>query len=150
MKTIVLGLLLLVAGCSGSEMTPEQEVRDYIAKGLEAVENRNSSASMELVHPRYQDKQGQDVKQLEKLLRLYFFRNRNIYLLGKINEIELLGPDQARVHMHVAMAATAISDPGLLTSLRARVYAFELWLVKEDRWLLQEASWKPAGIGDME
>ena len=51
--------------------------------------------------------------------------------------------------VHVAMAGTAMSDLNAISRLRARVYKFELQLIKEDVWLLQQARWKPADIKDM-
>jgi len=53
------------------------------------------------------------------------------------------------VRLHVAMAGTVISDVNALSSLSARVYRFELQLVKQEEWLLRYASWAPASIGDL-
>jgi hypothetical protein len=62
----------------------------------------------------------------------------------------LLGDKQALVRLHVAMAGSVISDIDAISSLRARLYRFELRLVREDEWLLQHASWQPASIVDLE
>ena len=102
------------------------------------------------MHRDYRDQKGYNKKQLGKLLRLYFFQHKNIYLLTRISNIELLAGNEARVDLHVAMAGSAISDVSALASLRARMYRFELHLIKRDEWLLQNASWYPANIADMQ
>jgi hypothetical protein len=48
------------------------------------------------------------------------------------------------------MAGSVISDIDAISALRARIYGFELRLVKQDEWLLQHASWKPASLVDLE
>ncbi len=146
----IIVLLITLQACSNSEMSPEDEIRQYIETGVEAAEARNSDDLADLIHSSYRDPRAYDKTQIEKLARLYFFRHKNIHLFTKINEIDLLSSEEAQVTMHVAMAGTVISDASVLSSLRARIYKFELSLVKDEEWLLQEASWSPAAIGDME
>jgi hypothetical protein len=47
------------------------------------------------------------------------------------------------------MAGQVISDPGLLASLRARLYRFDLQLVRQENWLLKQAGWQPAGLDEL-
>ncbi len=144
-----LTILTLVAGCSDSVLTPEDEIRQFIETGVEAAEDRSSSDLAELMFSGYKDEKGYDRKQIEKLLRLYFFRHKNIYLLTKIDEIEFVAANEAWVTLHVAMAGSVISDASLLSGLRAQIYKFELLLIKDEDWLLHQADWQPASIGDM-
>ena len=63
----------------------------------------------------------------------------------------MLSANQASVSLYVAMASTVISDVSALSSLSARIYRFELQLVKQDDWLFYvHASWEPANIGAFE
>jgi len=87
---------------------------------------------------------------LTKLARLYFFRHKNIYLFTKIREIKFYSESRASVTVYVAMAGSVIADVSVLSSLRARVYKFELDLVKQDEWLLEQASWQPANMSEMQ
>jgi hypothetical protein len=84
------------------------------------------------------------------LLRAYFFRHKSLHLFVRTDSIEMLSANQASVSLHVAMAGTVISDVSALTSLSARIYRFELQLVKQGDWLLRHASWEPASIGVFE
>ena len=73
-----------------------------------------------------------------------------IFLFTKLKEIELVAENQALVSLYVAMAGSVISDTSVLSSLRAKTYRFDLELIKQDKWLLQRATWQPASVGDMQ
>lgn len=145
-----LSILTLVDGCSDNVMTPEEEIRQYIKTGVEAAEDRSSSDLAELIFSGYKDEKGYGKKQIEKLSKLYFFRHKNIYLLTKIEEIEFVTANEAWVTLNVAMAGSVISDASLLSSLRAQIYKFELMLIKDEKWLLHQADWQRASVGDMQ
>ena len=133
-----------------SESSPEDQVRQYVENGVTAAENRNAGDLADLIHDNYLDPRGNNKNQLTQLLRLYFFRHKNIYLFTKFGEINFLSDNQAQVTLHVAMAATAIPDMTTLSSLRAQIYEFELQLVKQEEWLLREAKWQIVSIGDIQ
>ena len=139
---------MLIQSCSDNSASPEAEIRAYIQSGIEAAESRSSDALAGLMHDTYTDHKGYNKKQLVGLLRAYFFRHKNIHLLTKIDEIELLTENEAIVRLHVAMAGSVIADVDALSALRARIYRFELQLVKQGEWMLMQALWGPAGIGD--
>ena len=148
-------MLLLLAGglllaCSGGTKSPEDEIRNFIASAVEAAERRSSADLSEMIHDSYLDQAGYNKKQVAGLLHVYFLRHKNIHLFTRIGEIELLGDNQATARLHVAMAGSVISDIDAVSALRARIYGFELRLVKQDEWLLQHASWKPARLVDLE
>lgn len=141
------GLLL---GCSGGTNSPEDEIRNFIAGAVEAAERRSSADLTQMIHDSYLDQRGYNKQQVRSLLRVYFLRHKNIHLFTRIGEIELLGDNQATARLHVAMAGSVISDIDAVSALRAQIYGFELRLVKQDEWLLQHASWKPASLVDLE
>ena len=153
-STIGAGLLisaaLLIQACSDGTTSPEDEIRQFIDVGVQAGENRSVDDMSELIHPDYGDQNGYNRKQLGKLLRAYFFRHKSIHLFTRIDEIELLTDKEASVSLHVAMAGTVISDVTALSSLKARIYRFELQLIRQNDWLLRHASWAPADIGAFE
>ncbi len=142
--------IVLLQACSDTELSPEDEIHQYIESGVEAAEARSAGDLVDLIHSSYRDPRGHNRTQLGKLVKLYFFRHKNIHLFTKINEIDFLTPNEAQVTLHVAMAGNVITDASMLSSLRARIYRFELLLIKHESWLLQQAKWQPAGVGDME
>ena len=103
-----------------------------------------------MIDEHYRDRNGLDKRQLKQMLRFYFLRNKNIHLFKKIRQISFPSSQQADVTLYVAMAGSAISDASLLSSLRARIYRFELALIKPaDEWLLQSARWQNASMADI-
>ena len=149
-RTALLTLILvLVQACSG-DGSAEDQIRHLIDNAVQAAEDRSPDGLSELMHADFIDQQGNNRQQLAKLLRLYFFRHKNIHLFTRMYSIEMLSANQASVSLHVAMAGTVISDVNALSALSARIYRFELQLVKQDDWLLRHASWEPASIGAFE
>jgi len=142
-----LALILVLAQACSDDGSAEDQIRHLIDNAVRAAEDRSVDGLSELMHADFIDQQGNNRKQLSKLLRLYFFRHKNIHLFTRMDSIEMLSANQASVSLHVAMAGTVISDVNALSSLSARIYRFELQLVKQDDWLLRHASWKPASIG---
>lgn len=148
----ILSLLLLATlavSCSDDAITAEEEIRLFIERGVAASENRDLDELSELLHPDYRDQKGYNSKQIGQLLRAYFFRHKNIHLFTRIDRINLVSDHEAEVSLHVAMAASVISDIDALSRLAARLYRFELSLVRQDEWLLRHASWENAVISEL-
>jgi hypothetical protein len=143
-------VFILIQSCSDNAVSSQDEIRAYIDSGVNAAESRDMDALAELMHGDYSDQKGYNKKQLTGLLRGYFFRHKNFHLFTKIDSIELLAENEAIVRMHVAMAGSVIADVDALAALRARIYRFELQLIKQDEWLLTHAVWGPASMSDFE
>ncbi len=148
---IFLLLTLLLSGCNNQTTSPEDEIRQFIASGIEHAEQRNSGELKDMIRDNYSDQKGYDKKQLVSLMRIYFLRNKSIYLLYKIKDIKITGNQNATVHLYVAMAGKQVSDITLLSNYRASIYRFELQLIKpDDEWLLERAQWARASAIDMQ
>lgn len=147
---LLLSLTLPILSCSQDAESPESQIRRFIAAGIEAAENRNGEALQDMLHISYRDERGYDRKRLAGWLRVYLLRHKNIHLFSKIDRIEVINDSQARVSMHVAMAGSVIASADALASLRARIYRFELDLVRQPEWQLQHASWAPAAAADLQ
>jgi hypothetical protein len=143
-------LILLLAQACSDDGSPEAQIRRSIDSAVQAAEERSPDGLNDLLHDDFIDQHGNNRQQIARLLRAYFFRHQNIHLFTRVDSIEMLSANQASVSLHVAMAGTVISDVSALSSLSARIYRFELQLVKQDDWLVRHASWEPAGIGGFE
>ena len=141
--------VICISSCSDTIISPEDEIKIFIETAKLAVEKRSHNDLADLIDENYQDRKNLNKKQLVKLSHGYFFTHKNIHLLTKIDSITFQNENSAFVVLHVAMAGSVISDLNAITSLRARVYRFELQLIKNNVWLLQQASWKSAEIKDM-
>ncbi|MFT5504662.1 MAG: hypothetical protein ACI845_001343 [Gammaproteobacteria bacterium] len=140
---------LLLLNCSGQPDSQEKQIDGWLEKAVQATENRDASSLIELLAKNFRDKKGNNSKQIEKILRLYFFRHKNIFLMTRIQDLHFDSEDQAYLVVYVAMAGSIISDVNLLSSLRAKIYRFDLELIKQDEWLVQSVNWQPAAASDM-
>jgi hypothetical protein len=149
-RTVLLTLILLLVQACSDDDSAEDQIRHLIDNAVQAAENRSVDSLSDLMHNDFIDEKGNNRQQLAKLLRVYFFRHKNIHLFTRIDSIEMLSDNQTSVSLHVAMAGTVISDVSALSSLSARIYRFELQLIKQDDWLLRHASWEPASLSAFE
>jgi hypothetical protein len=149
-RTVLLTLILVLVQACSDDGSAEDQIRHLIDNAVQAAEDRSLDGLSELMHTEFIDQQGNNRQQLGRLLRVYFFRHKNIHLFTRVDSIEMLSDNQASVNLHVAMAGTVISDVDALSSLSARIYRFELQLVKQDDWLLRHASWEPASLSAFE
>jgi len=150
LRILLLLPILLLQACTGDSESPEAQIQRFIDNAVQAAEARSVDGLDQLLHRDFIDQHGNNRQQLGRLLRAYFFRHKNIHLFTRIDEIEILADNQASASLHVAMAGTVIFDVDALASLRARLYRFELQLVREDDWLLRHVSWAPANLGAFE
>ncbi len=152
-KIIAFSVLLtvLLSACNNQTTSPEDEIRQFIASGIEAAEQRRSGVLKDMIRDNYRDQKGFDKNRLVGLIRIYFLRNKSIYLFTKIKDIRITGNQNATVQLYVAMAGKQISDITLLSNYRASIYRFELQLIKpDDEWLLESAEWARASAADVQ
>ena len=143
-------MFLLIHACTETELSREDEINQYIESGIEAAEDRSTDDLTELIDDSYLDDKAFNKIQLTRLIRLYFFRHKKIYLFTKIDSIEFFADNEALVTLRVAMAGSVISDVNALASLSADIYRFELELFKEKKWLLKRARWQSTSMGDLQ
>jgi hypothetical protein len=152
-KVTVFSVLLtvLLTACNKPPTSAEDEIRQFIASGIEAAEQRKSGVLKDMIRENYTDQKGYNKNKLVGLIRLYFLRNKSIYLFSKIKNINISGNQNATVQLFIAMAGKQITDITLLSNYRASIYRFELQLIKpDDEWLLESAKWARASASDMQ
>ncbi len=133
---------IFLQSCSQPPTAPEEAVRAWVANAELAAESRDRGALLDLLSENYTDSRGNDYEAVDKLLRLYFFRQQTVLLASRITNIEIHGGSAAMVNVIVGMAGSR----GSLASLDADAYQFELELENVDgAWLLIGARWAPVG-----
>ena len=145
---IVIYLCFSLFACSDGK-SKEDQVRQFIDTAKNAVEERSYVDLAQLIHKDYADHKAMDKSQLVSFTGRYFLTHKNIHLFTKIDEMLFYSENKVKVTLYVAMAGNVISDASLLLSLRAKVYKFELQLVKDDLWLLQLANWQKSSVKEM-
>lgn len=139
--TLTVAALALVA-CGGPETAPEEELRAWVADGMEAARNKERRELVGMISSSYADARSNDRSDIENMLRLYFLRVNNIKLLSTIEEITVYDDTAAEIVLTVGMAGT---NDGVL-GFSADAYRFELELEKDsDEWQLIAARWGELG-----
>jgi hypothetical protein len=136
-------LLLALASCGGPETGPEEALRAWVREGQAAAENKDRQELLSRISPAYADARGNGRDDIDKLLRIYFFRQDKVALMSRIERLEVFGESAAQLALRVGMAGTNRDTRGF----RADAYRFEMELEHDgDDWLLIAASW--GGLGE--
>lgn len=144
MRTLcTLGVVVLaLAACGGPSSVPEEQLRAWVAAGVDAAKDKNRRELVSMISESYADARGNERGDIENLLRVYFLRQHKIALLTSIEQITVYADTAAKVEMTVGMAGTNDSVMGL----SADAYRFELELEKDtDEWQLISARWGELG-----
>ena len=134
--------IVLLAACGEPPSAPEEELRAWVAAGIEAAQSKNRRELVGMMSSAYTDGRGNERDDVDKLLRAYFFRQDKIALLPRIEEITVYDQTAAKVVMTVGMAGT---NDGVL-GFSADAYRFAFELEKDaDEWQLISARWGELG-----
>lgn len=140
---VVVGMALL--GCGGPVTGPEESLRQWVAQGQQAADEKDRSTIVDMISPAYVDGRGNSRDDIEKMLLAYFFRMNDIALITRIEELNIIGETAAELVLTVGMAATHDGTLGF----SADAYRFEMELERDDDdWLLLGARWGELG-GDL-
>lgn len=146
-RIVCLLLCLALPGC-GRETSPEDELRAVVAAAEEAAEARDASALFELIAANYRDGQGNGAEEIQRYVRGYLIAHQSIHLLVRIDEVELLATDLARLRATVGMLGQE-RDGAAAWDLAADVYEFDLTLARENSdWQVTRADWRRGGLAD--
>ena len=135
-------LLALLAACGKPATAPEEELRAWVAAGIEAAENEERRVLVDMLSSSYADNRGNGRDDIDRLLRAWFFRQNSIALLPHIEEITVYDKTAAKIVMTVGMAGT--NDSALGFSADAYRFALEVEKGAGD-WQLISARWGELG-----
>ena len=143
-------LLAAVSACSDDPDNPEQQVRDMISAGEEAVEARSIIGVLDFISDEYQDKDGRQKQEIKQLVAGYILRNKSIHMLTRMQHVALNDDEtRADVILYVGMAGVPVASVDQLVFTRADLYRFDLSLVLEDGdWRVARGDWHPARLED--
>jgi hypothetical protein len=134
--------IVILTACGGPEAGSDEQLRQWVSRGEEAAEAQERRELIGMISPAYTDARGNERGDIENILRAYFFRQNNITLLSKIEEVRLIADSAAEIELTVGMAG---QNDGVL-GFSADAYRFELELTREgDEWLLISARWGELG-----
>lgn len=133
---------VLASACGGPATGPEEQLRLWVSQGQAAAEAKDRRELVGMISSAYEDPRGNDLADIENMLRAYFFRQNSINLLTSIEEIRLYGDSAAEIDLTVGMAGKSDGAFGF----RADAYKFRLELQRDDdEWQLISARWVELG-----
>ena len=139
---ILISFSLLLVACGAPAGSPEEALREWLARGEVAAEEKDRGELLDMISEDYADTRGNDRERVGDLLRVYFFRQHSIALLTNIDDISITGETAAIINLTIGMAGTNSSALGIT----ADAYHFEFELENtDDEWLLIGASWGELG-----
>lgn len=144
MRMLLISLISgFLGGCGGGpDGGPEEALRAWVAAAEAAAEEKDRQSLVAMIGENYTDSRGNDLAQINNLLRYYFLRQQSVGFVSTINDIEVMGETAALVSLTVVMAGTNADAPGI----RADAYNFELELENSgDEWMLIGARWGEVG-----
>ncbi len=132
----------LLAACGGPSGGPEEALRQWIAEAEAAVEDLDRRGLVAMVSEHYADGRGNDRDAVNKLLRLYFLRQKSVVLVMKIDKLTVIDETAAEILVTTAGVGTTTRALGV----NADAYQFSLELEKDDdKWMLIGARWGEFG-----
>ena len=130
-----------LAGC-GPAPDAELEIREWLARGEAAVAAEDRRELMRMVAETYTDGRGNGREEIDRMLRLLFFRQDDIRLMTRVGAIDVYGDSAAEVRLTTGVAGSNESRPGF----SAEALRFELELEHNgDDWQLTAARWGEVG-----
>jgi hypothetical protein len=147
----LLAAALLAAGagaCKRKRTTPEDRVRLLLAELETAVEEKDLDPIEAAISERYEGEHDTDRKAVIGTMQVMFLRHPAIYLVVRIQEIELPAPGQARAQLLVGMASVPVQSAEELPRVNADLHRFTLELAEEEpeRYRIVGARWEPARL----
>jgi hypothetical protein len=132
----------LTGACGGPSAGPEEQLRLWVEQGQAAAEAKERRELLGMISAAYGDTRGNDINDIENMLRAYFFRQQTIKLVTSIEEIRLYGETAAEIDLTVGMAGLTDGVFGF----NADAYRFQLELEQQgDEWQLISARWGTLG-----
>ena len=150
LTVVAVSLLALAVACTEPVLEPEQQIRDLLGEIERASREKDIQTLKNLVSASYSDKVGRKQENLHSLIKLHYLRRRDVFLLTRIETLELPAPGQAKLSVLAAMAGTPLESEAALRDVRADLYRFELELRDEGsgEWRVVSADWRPARMDD--
>lgn len=143
MRLITLSMICaLLVACGEAPGGPEEALRQWVADAEAAAEDLDRRGLVAMVSDNYADGRGNDRAAVEKLLRLYFLRQKSVALVTKIDKLNVI--DQTAAELLVT--AAGVGTTTLMLGVNADAYQFALELEKNDaEWTLIGARWGELG-----
>ena len=151
MRSLVVVLVALLAGCDTAPESPEERIRALFDEVERASREKDLGALRAMISEGYSDSAGRDKQAIEAILIAQYLRRGSIYVLVRVRDLELEESSRARVDLVAGLARTPVLDLADLRRPQADIYVFDVALAEEDdaEWRVVRAAWRPARPDDL-
>lgn len=141
--TSIVLLAVSLAACSSRQGTPEDEIREWLARGERLAKAEDRRGLVDMISPAYADARGNGRDDVDNRFRLLFLRADLMTMVVRVEEIAVIDGSAAEVKLDVGMAGR---DDLSALGYSASAYRFELELAHDDgEWQLISARWGEVG-----
>ncbi len=131
-----------LGACGGPTTGPEDALRQWVADAEAAAEDLDRRGLVAMVSDNYADGRGNNRDAINRLLRLYFLRQKSMTLVMKIDKLTVI--DETAAELLVTAAGVGMTTN--ILGINADTYQFALELEKDDgEWMLIGARWGEPG-----
>jgi hypothetical protein len=148
-RAALLVCCLMLAACSGGQISAEDRVRALIDAMEQSVEAGSVREAIGFLHADYKDPRHTGRQAAGRTLFGLTQRHRDIHLFTLTKTVELTPQkDSATAVVFVAMTGIPVESVEALISIKADLYRFELVLVEEDgEWRILSSRWQRVDPG---
>lgn len=144
-RVTALAILFASLAACAPPSDAESALRDWVARGEAAAEREDRRELMSMTDDGYADARGNSRDDIDRMLRLLFYREDGITVVTHIEAIEVYDDTAAKI---VLTAGVAGSREQSLLGFSADAVRFEFELEHNgDDWLLTGARWGELGEG---
>jgi hypothetical protein len=151
MSRFALVAALLLVGCAGEPMSPEQEIEALFQRFKVSASERDVGAALDLISDDYADAAGHDKNAIKGLVLRYFTGHEAIHVFHLVRGLELAAPpDAAHVRVSAALTGAPVAEVGELETLNADLFKFEFSVAREADgvWRIRSGRWSRASVID--
>ena len=135
-------MCVYLAACGSPSTGPEDALHQWVADAEAYTEDLDRRGLVAMVSDNYADGRGNNRDAVNKLLRLYFLRQKSVALVMKIDKLTII--DETAAELLVTAAGVGTTTRAL--GINADAYQFALELEKDDgEWMLIGARWGEPG-----
>lgn len=142
-------IALMLVGC-GSEITPEDQIRERVKEGEVAAEARERLKLAAMISEDYADDRNNKAEDIRRMIVGLITRYKQVHLLARVQSVTMENEQQGTAVVLMGMLSQQDDDILPLPMIRAELYRTELtWRKETTGWNLVKADWERAGPDDL-
>lgn len=147
-KLLLIPLFAILVSSCHSEISPEDEIREYVASIEKHFENRQAGKLKGYISEEYFDDYGYTKKDVIRFAAGYVLRRPTIHIRTKISELVIFeNNNKAQFKVDVAVSKKPLDDYDIRL-LQGEFHRFLIQLEKTKEWQLLSLRWQKVTVDD--